>query len=42
MTEFCIKIYRFFRNHRAVFWVSMIALYAFLPQKYIWKKTSTN
>ena len=29
MTEFCIKIYRSFRNHRAVFWVSMIALYAF-------------
>ena len=29
MTEFCIKIYRFFRNHRAIFWVSMIALYAF-------------
>lgn len=29
MTEFCIKIYRFFCNHRAVFWVSMIALYAF-------------
>lgn len=29
MTEFCIKIYRFFSNHRAVFWVSMIALYAF-------------
>ena len=29
MTEFCIKIYRFFRNHRSVFWVSMIALYAF-------------
>ena len=29
MTEFCIKIYRFFRNHRAVFWVLMIALYAF-------------
>lgn len=29
MTEFCIKIYRFFRNHRAAFWVSMIALYAF-------------
>ena len=29
MTEFCIKIYRFFRKHRAVFWVSMIALYAF-------------
>ena len=29
MTEFCIKIYRFFRNYRAVFWVSMIALYAF-------------
>lgn len=29
MTEFCIKIYRYFRNHRAVFWLSMIALYAF-------------
>ena len=29
MTEICIKIYRFFRNHRAVFWLSMIALYAF-------------
>lgn len=28
MTELCIKIYRYFRNHRAVFWVSMIALYA--------------
>lgn len=45
MTEFCIKIYRFFRNHRAVFWVSMIAYMPssdILPQKYIWKKTSTN
>lgn len=29
MTQFCIKIYRYFRNHRAVFWLSMIALYAF-------------
>lgn len=29
MTEFCIRIYRFFRNHRAVFYLSMIALYAF-------------
>ena len=29
MTEFCIKIYRFFRNYRAVLWVSMIDLYAF-------------
>lgn len=29
MTEICIRIYRFFRNHRAVFWLSMIALYAF-------------
>lgn len=29
MTELFIKIYRFFRNHRAVFWVSMIALYIF-------------
>lgn len=29
MTELCIKIYRFFRNHRIVFWVSMIALYVF-------------
>lgn len=29
MTELCIKIYRFFRNHRAVFWLSMVALYVF-------------
>ncbi len=29
MTELCIKIYRYFRNHRAAFWLSMIALYAF-------------
>lgn len=29
MTQLCIKIYRYFRNHRAAFWVSMIALYAF-------------
>ncbi len=28
MTEFCIKIYRYFSKHRIVFWVSMIALYA--------------
>ena len=30
MTELCIKIYRFFRNHRAVFWLLMVVLYAFL------------
>lgn len=29
MTEFCIRIYRFFRSHRTVFWLSMIGLYAF-------------
>jgi len=29
MTELCIRIYRFFRNHRTVFWLSMIALYVF-------------
>lgn len=29
MTDLCIKVYRFFRNHRAAFWLSMIALYAF-------------
>lgn len=29
MTELCIKIYRFFRNHRIAFWLSMVALYAF-------------
>ncbi len=29
MTELCIKIYRFFRNHRLVFWLSMIGLYIF-------------
>ena len=28
MTELCIKIYRYFRNHRSIFWISMIALYA--------------
>ncbi len=29
MTELCIKIYRFFRNHRGLFWVSMVALFIF-------------
>ena len=29
MTELCIKVYHYFRSHRAVFWLSMIALYAF-------------
>ena len=24
MTEFCIKVYHYFRNHRAVCWISMI------------------
>lgn len=30
MTEFCIKVYRFFKNHRTIFWVSMIALFVFM------------
>lgn len=29
MTELCIKIYRFFNNHSAVFWLSLILLFAF-------------
>ena len=29
MTEFCIKVYHYFRAHRAVYWTSMIALLAF-------------
>lgn len=29
MTEFCIKVYHYFRNHRAVYWSSMIALLVF-------------
>ncbi|MCC8096650.1 MAG: MMPL family transporter [Tannerellaceae bacterium] len=27
MAELCLKIYHFFRNHRAIFWLSMITLY---------------
>ncbi len=30
MTTLCIRIYRFFRNHRAAFWISMIGLFAVL------------
>lgn len=29
MTELCIRIYRFFRNHRLVFWLSLVAMFAF-------------
>ena len=29
MTELLIHIYRFFRNHRAVCWLSIMALFAF-------------
>lgn len=29
MTELFVHIYRFFRNHRAVCWLSMVALFAF-------------
>lgn len=29
MTQLCLRIYHFFRSHRAIFWLSMIALYAF-------------
>jgi len=29
MTEFCIKVYHFFRNHRAFYWTLMIGLLAF-------------
>ena len=28
MTELCIRIYRYFRNHRPVFWVTMVCLFA--------------
>lgn len=29
MTEIVIKIYHYFRNHRPVFWCTMIFLFAF-------------
>ena len=29
MTEFCIKVYRYFRSHRAVYWTTVVALFAF-------------
>ena len=29
MTEFCIKVYHYFRAHRGIYWVSMILLFAF-------------
>lgn len=29
MTEFCIHIYRYFKNHRAVFWSLMLLLFGF-------------
>ena len=29
MTELCIKVYRFFRNHRITFWFSMVAMFVF-------------
>lgn len=29
MTRLCISIYKFFRNHRAVFWLSMVAMFVF-------------
>ena len=29
MTSFFIQIYRYFRNHRLICWLSMIALFAF-------------
>ncbi|MCF0178849.1 MAG: MMPL family transporter [Bacteroidales bacterium] len=29
MTQFCITIYRYFRNHRAVYWFSMVFLLLF-------------
>lgn len=29
MTRLCISIYHYFRNHRPVFWVSMVALFVF-------------
>lgn len=30
MTGLCIRIYCFFRNHRAAFWLSMVVMYVFL------------
>ncbi len=29
MTKFCIRIYRYFRSHRAVFWLSLAGLFLF-------------
>lgn len=29
MTGLCIRIYRFFRNHRLAFWLSLVAIFAF-------------
>lgn len=29
MTDFCIKIYNFFRAHRGIYWMLMVALFAF-------------
>lgn len=29
MTGLCIKVYRFFRNHRIAFWFSMVAIFVF-------------
>ena len=29
MTELCIRIYRFFRRHRMVCWISLVVLFAF-------------
>lgn len=29
MTEFCIKVYHYFRAHRTIYWTSMVALLAF-------------
>lgn len=29
MTELCIRIYRYFRSHRACFWILLIGLFAF-------------
>ncbi len=29
MTEFCIKIYRYFRSHRTVYWISLVCLFLF-------------
>lgn len=29
MTEICIRVYRYFRNHRPMFWLTLVALFAF-------------